>query len=421
MFFHIRSQQRSFDSRLPLTSPRSRGRHPVSRGALRYRAFLMLTGAVGLIPFSSFAQSLIYSFERRVTVADPFSLIYSAGISEAGTVAFLAQLSAGGQAIYTAAPGGAAVQLANTSGPLDSFSFSGEINTAGTVAFAATLDNGTRGIYTAAVGGAPIEVARTGVNGFTFLSRPSLNASGTVAFPGETSGQRGLYTAASGAAPVRKADDSGPINLFGADSPITSAGKIAFLAVRDAGNEAIYTLAPGGSPVELVNTSGPTSSLYNHGVPSLSDAGYVAFAAGRDAGGDGIYLSVSGGAPLEVVNTNGIFSEFLGTDVNAVGLLAFTAILDGGNTTAVYYRQLGQTPVRLIGPGDLLDGSMVTGISPGGSILNDAGQIAFVATLVDGRSGIYVASAVPEPSGLVAIGALTLVAIRTRCRIAPAL
>lgn len=382
------------------------------------RVLLLVIAAIGLSSPRLFAQSLLYSFERRVTAAESFSSIYTVGLNEGGAVMFHAQLSAGGQAIYTAPSGGTPVQVANTAGPFDRFLNVSEINAAGTVAFAAELDDGRRGIYTAATGGAPFEVARTGVNGFTFLSLPSLNASGTIAFPGEAGGRRGVYTAAPGAAPVRRADDLGPISLFGGNSTITGAGKMAFLAVRDVGDQAIYTLAPGGSPVELVNTSGPTSNLYNHGVPSLTDTGYVSFAAERDIGGDGIYLSIAGAAPVEVVNTNGVFSSLYGTDVNSAGLLVFPAALDAGNALAIYYRQLGKSPVRLIGPGDLLDGSTVTGIFGvyGGSILNDAGQVAFGATLADGSRSIYVASQVPEPSGLLVIGVAILISLRRRQR-----
>jgi hypothetical protein len=48
-----------------------------------------------------------------------------------------------------------------------------------------------------------------------------------------------------------------------------------------------------------------------------------------------------------------------------------------------------------------LDGSTVTSLSFGRGI-NDAGQIAFEATLADGRTGIYRADlqTVPEPSSL---------------------
>jgi len=67
---------------------------------------------------------------------------------------------------------------------------------------------------------------------------------------------------------------------------------------------------------------------------------------------------------------------------------------------------------RVIATGDPLFGSIVVGLDFTPTGLNDAGQIAFAATLADGRQVVARADlVVPEPSTLVlvAVGILSLV------------
>lgn len=373
--------------------------------------------AAAFFPAASSAAPIVYSFEQRVQASPgPLSFILpNVGLNAGGTVSLMTNPGPDENAIYTVAPGGSPVELANTAGPFSRFDYIGQINAGGTVAFQATFDGGGEGVYTAAPGGSPIQIARTTSGGFTGFARPSLNASGTVAFIGFGSGNiKGIYTAPAGGAPVQRLNTAGVYANFFFDTPITDAGKVGFVASLDNGAQSLATLQPGGSPVQVASTNGPISNLLNQGPPALTDTGFVAFAAERDIGGEAIYLSVSGGTPTEVVNTNGAFSDFFGVGLNASGLLVFGAILDGENQFRLFVKQPGEPPQQLIGRGDALDGSVVTGVGFGFPLVNDSGQIAFLAGLEDGRQGIYVASPVPEPSGLLVVGALMLMAVRRR-------
>ena len=76
----------------------------------------------------------------------------------------------------------------------------------------------------------------------------------------------------------------------------------------------------------------------------------------------------------------------------------------------------GPDPVadKIIMEGDMLDGATISlnSLSFARNGLNNSGQIAFIATLSNGTSGVWVATPVPEPStlGLMAAGLISLLA-----------
>ena len=148
-------------------------------------------------------------------------------------------------------------------------------------------------------------------------------------------------------------DDTGPLKTFGANPSINNAGRVAFVAGIgdiDSGGYGIYS-GEGGLLTTIADLSGPYNRFdLNFGNPSINAAGTVAFAAGLDAGGGGIFLG------------------------------------DGAATS------------KIIGTGDALFGSTITGGSISTTGLNDFGQVAFYYQLANGTTGIAIATPVPEPS-----------------------
>jgi hypothetical protein len=186
---------------------------------------------------------------------------------------------------------------------------------------------------------------------------------------------------------------------------------VAFQASLDAGGQGIFT-GSGGPTTTLYDTNGPFSSV---AFPSLNDAGTVAFQASLDAGGFGIFTG-SGGPTTTIATNVGPFSGFSPPSLNNAGTVAFDATLEAGGRGIF----TGPDPVddRVIGTGDPLFGSTVTGVFVGPEGLNDSGQLAFRATLADGRQVIVRADPVPEPSGvlLLGLGMLGLLGYARRAR-----
>ena len=71
---------------------------------------------------------------------------------------------------------------------------------------------------------------------------------------------------------------------------------------------------------------------------------------------------------------------------------------------------------EVIGDGDALFGSTVTGLSISPTSLNDIGQVAFYYELANGTTGIAIATPTPEPSStmLVVLSLGLSLARRTR-------
>jgi hypothetical protein len=118
------------------------------------------------------------------TIATGASGLSSEGpaLNSAGSCAFVGSYSGvSGVHVGTGALAGPAT-IADTSGIFSGFGPICSINAAGTVAFRANLDAGGSGIYKAAVGAAPMSVATTSLGGFSSFSTPSINSAGHIIF-----------------------------------------------------------------------------------------------------------------------------------------------------------------------------------------------------------------------------------------------
>jgi hypothetical protein len=323
-------------------------------------------------------------------------------------VAFWATLDVGGEGIFTGT-GGPTTTIADTSGPFLSFSgFPPSVNSGGTVAFRAFLDAGGVGIFTGS--GGPTTTLYDSSGPFSgFGGMVSINDAGTVAFfANPDAGGQGIFTG-SGGPTTTIADDSGPFSTFGFFPAINNGGAVAFRASLDAGGQGIFT-GSGGPTTTIADDSGPFSTLIGAGpvgeTPSINDGGTVAFRASLDAGGQGIFTG-SGGPTTTIADDSGPFISFsqLAT-INSGGMVAFGAQPDVG-FAGIF---IGPDPIadKVIASGDPLDGTLVNALGIFSEALNDSGQIAFLAVLADGRSGIFradpVTTTVPEPPSLLLVG-----------------
>ena len=202
-----------------------------------------------------------------------------------------------------------------------------------------------------------------------------------------------------------------PENNFG-QADINDSGVVVFPVSLASGAEERIVTGVGGKLTIKATTKGTNFAGFfsSAAEPRINNKGTIAFHADLKSGGQGVFRIDNSGLHL-VADTSGAFRSLTPPSINNLGHVAFSALLDDRNLGVF----IGPDPVadRIIGPGDALDGSIVTSVVTSSRSLNDAGQIAFLATLANGREGIYRADpvrfsavAIAEPSS----GALLLIA-----------
>ena len=193
---------------------------------------------------------------------------------------------------------------------------------------------------------------------------------------------------------------------------VNARGQVAFYAtvLRSAAREGIF-VAEGGQVTKLaafgdsVPGGGTLAEFGTHPLPSLNAAGHAAFAA-HIAGGratEGLFIAARDGLrPLALAGDDapgvpgGVLVGFDAPSLNDNGELAFVAsVRRGRDTLDVLYFWNGRRLQRVTAEGDRLLRIGGTMDKIGGPALNNAGVIAFPATLFKGPAlgGIFVAGA----------------------------
>jgi hypothetical protein len=260
------------------------------------------------------------------------------------------------------------------------------------VTFGAVRTDGGSGVF-AGVDGATAIIDNT--VGFAFDGNPFSSGSGSLTTVEATVaiGHRlqQAIVAGNGGPLTSIADTSLTFSALDADPRINGSGQVVFHGIRRDGSEGIFA-GNGGPLTTIADTSGPFASFSD--APAISDAGQILFQAtlkalGAIPEGPGLFLS-SGGTVSAVADATGHFSSFgFAPAINAQGQIAFLGTTRSGRV-GIY---TGGDPEddRVLAIGDDLDGSTVFDLSVLSfrTGLNNHGQIAFIAQLADGRTGVY--------------------------------
>jgi hypothetical protein len=393
--------------------------------AVRKLPVAIVAIAIGCCAFAPApaAAPISYDFALIADTSGAFSGFGSSvSINNAGTVAFNAGLDAGGIGFFTGS-GGPITTIADSNGPISTFTGGvAVINDSGTVAFFATLDTGVRGIF-AGNGGPLTTIAdASGAFGTGFGFTPSINNAGTVAFSATLdAGGQGIFIG-SGGATTTISSVPGPV-LLGpllSDPAINDAGMVAFRARHGAScpPACIFSIFTGdGGPLTTIATTGSGGGFTILGSPpAINDAGTVAFRGSNPLGG---VFTGTGGPTMTIADSSGPLNIVLANHnvaINDIGTVALLANLDAGGDCILTGPDVDDDVV--ICQGDALFGSTIghptfSSLTTGNlgffrDGLNDDGELAFWARLVDGRQVVGRATpsgvppgTVPEPHALI--------------------
>lgn len=233
----------------------------------------------------------------------------------------------------------------------------------------------------------PLKTIYDPSSGFTCFGSPDINNHGEMVFFACRPGQTGIWSGnGETAAPIALLS-GGPHGFFVLSQPsINNNGIAAFFAMFTSGASAIYR--GNGPPYSvIIHTSMGYETVGVH--HAMNDVGVVAVIATKSSGESFIYTGTGG--PLTTIATNnGELHFFDSVTINNHGLVVFSAITDDGRTGI--FR--GPDPSRdlIIATGDSVNGATIIGLEFLHTSLNQHDEIAFAATLEDGRSVVYRAS-----------------------------
>jgi hypothetical protein len=372
--------------------------------------------ALGAMPLGAQAETLEpYNFTKVAdSVEDGFdpSSFGCAAINTRGDIAFkTGRLGPDGfntiHGIYRANADGTLTTIAEDPKRFRTIGFNPSINDSGQVSFAARLDGGTKDDTEAIFrgDGKKLTTIASTADQFNFFGfDTSINNSGEVAFKAERDEEfgfdEGLFSGSGGKKSVTTHYLTSNSDFDGSDSrpSINDDGNLAFDESIDF-DSGIFV----GREGSFQTIAEPDPNVFVRG-PVLNDSGTAAFYRSffDEATQEFVeeIVTGSGDTLTTVADTRGQFGSFgfRPPSLNNQGDVAFLATLDDG-TTGIF---VGGDPVGdpVIATGDMLDGAVVTGLTFCEEGLNDTGQLAFTAfyeNFETFETRVAVFRATPEP------------------------
>ena len=405
-------------------------------------ATLLLPGAAAFAATGYTIETIALEGSPAPGTSDAFGDFLDVTLDEAGRVAFGAPLASGfpNAGVWLDPGTGPVLRTRNGhaapapyAGSFVAFGGFTRLDGSGRAAYAALLTGSVDGLFLDTAGTdsvlvaegatAPVPPGGTFAASISALGVFGMNAAGDVAFRSNVSGgshARGVFVR-SAAGPVAMLAGDGDSVLGGAETFVS----FGYPALNDAGSVAFEAETSGGpaSPGLFLDNGGTALALARAGDPAPDTGGgtlvdflYPAI----NAGGSVVFLSnVTGGSA-----TGGLFVASPGVESVAVegqivpgagpittlsslpdiasdgGVALSLAFGSGPVAGGVYLHDAGAfTPVALAGEVAPESGGAAF-TSFGFLSRNDAGQVAFVATLDDTRSGVFLATPTPAVPAL---------------------
>jgi hypothetical protein len=311
-----------------------------------------------------------------------------------------------------------------------------QVNAAGQAAFVASLalKGSSPGPVVFVYDGSSYRLVSPGVGSVTQLF---LNKSGGVAVSGfsepfnfgmtrigveTTPGKIKTVVDGSQPAPAPVGGSFLSLSLIG----LNDAGQIAVLAGINGGSANLAVFVSDGGPLQLVVKSGDSASgsgTFNlragAGNYLLNNAGEVAFAADVTGGTGGIWIGKPSAPPVKLMRLSdptgtGLGGTFSGTltlrGFNDSGQVLFSTDVSGGTSPhALFLRNLATPAAQVVFSRGQSGGSAGSFNTTLQASLNNGGQVAFLAGLLQGDSpmGWYLGSGTASPVKIAAQGEKT--------------
>lgn len=360
----------------------------------RFLPAALLLAAAGLFSSDGHAQTTTWEFTTMADSSAELASFSIPAVNDAGQIAFVATFDDGalGQVVYRRESSGVLTVIANTSGPIASFSGNPSINASGLVTFAATLDDGSQSVL-CGTGGALLTIANTVADGLTSIdSKPFISDTGGVVVVRavrSADGARVILSGDGNAAPTTLLDSTGtydPVDVAG----INGSGVVAFEALDSTGAKGVYRRTQAGvvTPIAVLSAGGFTSVE----ALDINNNGTVTFFT--DTAANVADLSVdTTGTPVSFASTQGTpFVSFGPAAVAESGAVAFRGTFAGG-LDGIFAGGTGLYEIA-IALGNPLLGSTVTALDTGPQANANPGPFVFRAGRSNGTTGIYLA--IPE-------------------------
>ena len=360
----------------------------------------MLLATAALLSTAGQAQTTAWEFTSIADSSAELAAFSVPAINDSGQIAFVATFddAAEGQVVYRQETNGSLTIIADTSGPIASFSGDPAMNASGLVTFTAVMDNGSVSVLCGnGVVGAPlVTIANTDTDALDAIdSKPFISdTDGVVVVRAVRSADlASVILKGAGGPPATLLDSTGtydPVDVAG----INGSGVVAFEAETLSGTvKGVYRTINGIEVEAIAVTS--AGGFTDVEALDINNNGTVVFFTGTAT--DVLNLAVdTTGTPVVFADTaDSPFVSFGPASVAVSGAVAFRGIFEQG-LNGIFAGGTGLYE-KAIAINDPLLGSGVTALDTGPQAVTNSGPFVFRASRGNGTTGIYVG--VPNTSG----------------------